>query len=100
MYGLREFEKGLDGIITATNANGVEAIIWQTIDDEDNSFLADLMVQAGMRIPIAAAVVRTLANSAWQFRLAGIAGPRFMQTWNHYTTNGGPGFHLFPGGGR
>lgn len=98
IIGLEEFEKGLDGAITHTNKRGAEAFIWQTIDAKDNGFLADLMIQAGMRIPAAAAVVRALANSAWELRLAGIVGPRFMQTWEHYTTNGGPGFQIFPKG--
>lgn len=96
LIGLVEFEKGLDGAITATS-KGHDAWIWQGIDEEDNKFLADLMVQAGMRIPAAAYVVRTLANSAWQFRLAGITGPRFMQTWNHYSQFGF-GFAMMAGG--
>lgn len=96
MIGLVEFEKGADGVIGFTS-KGHEAWIWQGIDNEDNQFLADLMVQAGMRIPAAAYVVRMLANSAWQFKMAGIMGPRFLQTWHHYAMYGF-GFAMMAGG--
>lgn len=91
LFGLQQFEIGLDKAITASGKRHAEAEIWSLIDDDDNGFLVDLMLQAGMRVPAAAYAVRALANSAWQFRLGNILLPRFMDTWNHYAAQGGLG---------
>jgi hypothetical protein len=91
LIGLQTLEKNLDDIITHTNRQVAEAQIWGTIDDEDNAFLVDLMIQAGMRVPAAGQVVRYLANAAWQYRLGMMLVPRFVQTWNFYLDHGGIG---------
>ena len=89
---MQQFEAGLDKAITASNKQHAEPQIWSIINDDDNAFLVDLMVQAGMRVPAAAYAIRALANSAWQLRLGGILLPRFMETWHFYAEHGGMGF--------
>lgn len=84
-------EEGFDKAITLSNKRHAEAQIWSIINDDDNAFLVDLMVQAGMRVPAAAYAIRALANSAWQLRLGSILLPRFMETWQFYATMGGLG---------
>jgi hypothetical protein len=68
--------------------------------DEDRVFLVELAMQAGMRVPVAAAAVRALANSAYQLRLGTILIPRFMDTWQFYAAHGGPGLAFLGGFGR
>lgn len=92
MFGLQQVEEGLDKALTASNKQRAEAQIWSIIDDDDNGFLVDLMIQAGMRVPAAAYAIRALANSAWQLRLGGILVPKFMATWQFYAEHGGMGF--------
>lgn len=88
---LRTVWKQTDELITNTNKQKADAFIWQTIDDEDTTFLADCILGAGMRMPIAAYAVRKIAES-WNYYRAGvILLPRFVSTWRFYAEHGGFG---------
>ena len=78
-----------DEAITMSNARHVEAVIWRTIDEEDNRFIASLLVRSGMASPIAATLVRQVVYKADLFRLGLITWPRLKATIDHYAKNGG-----------
>jgi hypothetical protein len=92
--GLTSFWTGCDDMITLTNKQHTEAYIWQTIDAEDTGFLADGMLRVAMKNKAAAAAVRGIAMSSNMLRTGTILMPRFMQSVQFYSANGG----LFIGG--
>lgn len=86
-FGLRTILQAMDDAITHSNKAHAVSTIW-VMDDEDIAFLVQEMLAAGLRIPAAAVAVRALANSVNQLKVGAILLPRFVQTWNHYATNG------------
>ena len=87
--GLKAVWRGLDEGIGFTNKAKHEAYIWQAIDDEDTRYLAGGMVNIGMKVPAAAWAVRGMANASHQLRVGLILGPKFIETWQFYSTFGG-----------
>lgn len=88
---LRTVWKNADDLITRTNRQKAEAWIWQSIDDEDTAFLADGILAAGMRMPVAAYAVRKISESWGYYRAGVILLPRFVQSVQFYGAHGGFG---------
>lgn len=86
--GLKAVLEGLDWGLTHSNKARAEAVIWQTIDDEDVAYLVGLMLNAGVRIPAASAAVRALAQISHQYKVGTILLPRFLESWRFYSRNG------------
>ena len=94
--GLKSFWKGTDEVISFSNKKRTEAYIWQAIDDEDTEFLADALLRLAQRNKAIAAAVRGVANASHLLRTGAILMPRFLQTVQFYSDNGG----LMIGGGK
>jgi transcriptional regulator with XRE-family HTH domain len=96
MDGLEAIERGTDTVISNTNKEKAPAVIWQSIDDEDNGFLADQLISMGMRYKPVAWAARGIAHSSRLLRAGMILFPRFWETVQFYADNGGvvvPGGH-------
>ncbi len=87
--GLKAFWESADNVITFTNRKHSEAYIWQTIDEEDTGFLADVLLAMGLRNRAVAAAVRGIVQARASLRVGSILLPRFVQTVNFYAENGG-----------
>lgn len=87
--GMKAFWQGTDQVISFSNKNKREAYIWQSIDDEDTGFLADRLLMMATRNKAIAAGVRGVAASSALLRTGAILLPRFMQTVQFYSDNGG-----------
>ncbi len=89
IMGLESLWRGADELITATNKAGQEAFIWQTIDREDNEYLADGMLRIAKKVPAAAYAIRAMSNASAHLRTGTILLPRFIETWRFYSQMGG-----------
>lgn len=87
--GLTAFFKGADDLISITNKEHKEAIIWQLVNDEDTAYLVDTMLLIARKVPAAAMAVRALAKVSHELRIGTILIPRFYATWQHYSSAGG-----------
>ena len=83
-----------DTFITHTNRKTKEAKIWSSIDKEDLEILAEEMIDSAKRSKIVATATRKVVAAHRMLRVGLITLPRFIQTYKHYTKNGG--FMLFP----
>ena len=96
-----EFRKALDvvfwevdKIISKTNKEHAEAVIWSNIDNDDMDFLAEYLVDGARKNKIIATMVERTVQSHRHMRAGMITGPRVAQTFMFYGQHGG--FSLFP----
>lgn len=89
--------RAFDSGITVTNREHAKAEIWQTIDDEDVTIIAQHFVDMAQASKVIATVVRRMSNSYRLFEINLITLPKLIQTFQFYQAHGG--FMLLPGKG-
>ncbi|MCF8567002.1 hypothetical protein LLE49_19975 [Alicyclobacillus tolerans] len=86
---LQTFYRSLDQFTTATNRKKEVAVIWSTIDDEDLEFIAQYLLEGGMKNKVMATTVRGVARANKHLRMGIIHLPRFYLNIKHFMDNGG-----------
>ena len=77
-----------DELMSGTSANGAEAEIWSSIDDEELGILVDAWLARAQKDPIAAHYAVQAVNSHYKLKIGMILAPRFYQTFRFYVDNG------------
>ncbi len=85
---LADYFKYGDELMSGTSANGVQAMIWSSIDDEELGILIDAWL-ARARVDSTAAYYAVAAvNNHYKLKIGLILAPRFYQTFKFYVDNG------------
>lgn len=79
----------IDRIITNTNANMIEALIWRTIDADDTAKIADSLLGLGQRHVGVASMIRGTTLAHETYGAGSIIFMRTVQSVLHYVRNGG-----------
>jgi len=95
---LKTFFKFVDkGIgITTENQEARNVLIWSSIDDEELTTIATVMVEGAQRSPRIAQGVRAVVKNHKRLEMGLILAPRFVLSWQHYMQNG----FMLPFGGN
>jgi hypothetical protein len=77
-----------DELMTGTSANGAEAAIWGSIDDEEIGILIDAWLARARTDSRAAYFAVQAVNGHYKLKIGLILAPRFYQTFQFYVDNG------------
>lgn len=85
---MADYFKYADELMSGTNASGVEAMIFQTIDDEEIGILVDAWLTRAQEDPAVANAVVQAVNLHYKFKVGLILLPRFYKAFQFYVDNG------------
>lgn len=77
-----------DELMSGTSANGAEAAIWGSIDDEEIGILIDAWLARAKQDSRAAYFAVQAVNGHYKLKIGLILAPRFYQTFQFYVDNG------------
>ncbi len=83
-----DYFKYTDELMSGTSANGVQAQIWSTIDDEEIGILIDAWLARARVDERMAGYAVAAVNNHYKLKIGLILAPRFYQTFRFYVDNG------------
>lgn len=83
------FAELADNLITRTNAERAEAVIWYDLEENEYLILADAMVGSGLQSGTAAQALRGIVWAWRRYQVGVITLPRMWKTIDHYADHGG-----------
>lgn len=78
-----------DNLISRTNRDRAEAVIWYDLEEDEYLILADAMIGSGMQSGAAAQALRGMVWAWRRYQVGVITLPRMVKTVDHYAEHGG-----------